>query len=62
MFLIGCSTTGQKVGRAGTKVMMVSGMSFVLIPVGAVLGASMWLVALPLYYGGGGTEPRPFEL
>lgn len=62
LFMAGCTTAGQKVGRAGTKVLMVSGMSVVLIPVGAVAGGLLWCVAIPLYYGGGGTEPHPFDL
>lgn len=60
------SDAGQTIGKVGTGIIMVAGMSIVALPL-VVIGIPVLLAALPIYYGGCAiagdeTESSPFDL
>lgn len=61
------STAGQSVGKTGNEILVVSGISIVLIPVGVALWIPTVVISYPLYYGGNfisgdDLKCHPFEL
>lgn len=67
LLLVGCASAGKRIGQTGNGILMASGASIVLIPVGVVLGVPLLVLATPVYYGGcaiSGDKPeeRPFDL